>query len=385
MAVTNTFSEDDVIPRILAQGLVALRRMAFMPQIVNRKYEREAGMKGSTIDVPVPSALVTEDVTPAATPPAGQDQAPTSVPITLNKWKKSNFHLTDKEQLDVMEGVVPMQVTSAIAAIADTVNSDIFALYKNVYGYVGTAGTTPFASNTQGATNLRKRLFTQLCPGTPRYAVIDPEAEDNALNLRQFQDASWAGDAAAIRDGKVGQRLGFTWAMHQLVPTHTAGTITTGLIAKASTAQAVGLKAIVCHTAASTGACALVIGDIITFAGQTQTYVVTAAATQASANTDVTVNIFPGLQTALTGSEAVTVKGNHTVNLGFHPEAFAFATRPLAMENGFGSKMMSTVDPESGLSLRLEVSRQYKRISWEFDILYGVGCVRPELACRLAG
>jgi hypothetical protein len=46
---------------------------------------------------------------------------------------------------------------------------------------------------------------------------------------------------------------------------------------------------------------------------------------------------------------------------------------------------MSVTDPESGLSMRLEISRQYKQTVWEFDILWGVALVRPEWAVRLIG
>lgn len=374
-----------VVPRLLAAGLSALRNQAFMPQIVNRKYETEAAMRGTTVDVPIPSAIPVADVSAAATPPSTGDVAPTYVAVPLDKWKEAAFYLTDKEELEIMEGVIPMQATAAIEAISTQINGDILALYKDVFGYVGTAGTTPFATDTTGATLLRKTLNVQLAPMAPRYAVIDPSAEANALGLRAFQDASWAGDAAAIREGKVGAKLGFVWAMHQLVPTHTAGTITTGLISKASTAYAVGVKTLAATTAASTGACALKTGDIITFAGDSQTYVLTADATQASAATDVTLAFLPGLKVAHTGSEAVSVKASHVANLGFHREAFAFATRPLSMTNDLGPKQMAAVDVESGLTLRFTVSYEHRRKRYAYDVLYGCKTVRPELAARLAG
>jgi len=375
-----------VTPKLLAQGLLALRQVAIMPQLVNQGYSQLAGERGSSIDVPIPSAITAQAVAPGNTPPSTADVQPTSVSIALNNWYEAPFYLTDQDMMTAMEGTIPMQASEAIKSLAVQVNSDIFSLYKNIYGFSGTPGTTPFASNTTDVTTTRKILNTQLAPISDRRFMLDPSAEANALSLAAFQAYLNTDDTGVIKDGNLGRKLGFDFYMSQLVPTHTAGSITTGLTAKASTVQAVGTTAIVCTTAASTGACALVIGDIITFAGDTQTYVVTAAATQASAATDVTVNISPGKKVALAGGEAVTLKASHTVNLAFHRDAFAFATRPLTQAaEGLGNIIQSAVDPVSGLSLRLEISREHKRTRFSYDILYGMQCIRKELAARLAG
>ena len=73
-----------VATRILAQGLLALRNNSVMPLLVNRSYGPEAAQKNSTIDVPIPSAIATRDVAPAAVPPTAENIAPTSVAIARN-------------------------------------------------------------------------------------------------------------------------------------------------------------------------------------------------------------------------------------------------------------------------------------------------------------
>jgi len=381
----NVFEE--VTPKLLAQGLLALREQAIMPRLVNRSYDNMAAEKGAAINVPIPSAVAVNDVSPGATPPSTQNSAPTSAVVTLDQWKEAPFYLTDKDMMEAINGVIPMQASEAIKALANTVDNYIFGFYKAVWSYGGSAGTTPFGDGkTTDVNQLRKRLNIQLAPKEDRRFVYDPECEAAAGALPAFQAVYASGDSTTITTGQVMNKLGFQWFMDQNVPVHTAGTITTGLVAKAATAQAVGDKTITVTTAASTGECALVEGDIVTFAGDDQTYVVTEDLTIAAAATDGTLKIEPGLKVALSGSEAVTVEDSHTVNLGFHRDFAAFATRPLEQTGrGFGNIIMSDVDPVSGLSLRLEISREHKRTRFSYDILYGGAVVRPELASRLAG
>jgi hypothetical protein len=372
--MANDFSA--VIPKILAQGLKALRENAIMPLLVNRTYETEAAEKGATVDVPLPSAITDVDVAPSAVAPDPGDTAPTTVPIPLDKWREASFQMSDKDILEAINDTVVMQVSEAAKALGNYVDNQILANYVDIYGTAGSEGVTPFSSgDTTDATDARKVLNTQLAPMEPRFGVLDPDAEASALNLRAFQDYSWNQDLAAIRDGRIEKRLGSNWFMDQNIPTHTAGAASGYTV---TGAHSVGAETIVMGV----GSGGFLAGDIITFAGQTQTYTVVAdQATPASG-----VAISPSLAGALSGGEAVTSLADHVVNLNFHRDCFALATRPLASaEQGTGVQSMTTVDPVTGLPLRLEVVRENKRTRWSFDILFGTATVRPELGCRLLG
>ena len=50
-----------------------------------------------------------------------------------------------------------------------------------------------------------------------------------------------------------------------------------------------------------------------------------------------------------------------------------------------GDNVMSNVDPISGLSLRVEVTREFKQTRVSYDILYGGALVRPQLAALILG
>jgi hypothetical protein len=76
------------------------------------------------------------------------------------------------------------------------------------------------------------------------------------------------------------------------------------------------------------------------------------------------------------------------VNLVFHRDAFAFANRPLVattLDVQLGNQIIAMTDPQTGVTLRLEVSRQYKQTVWELDILWGAELIRPALAARILG
>jgi coat protein Gp5 len=375
----------NIMPKILARGLMSLRQRVIMPRLVNSDYAMEAAKKGDVINVPIPVAQTASDVVPSNTPPVPASNTPDVVQIPLDNWKHSDFHLTDKElvQIDRNEHFFPMQAEEAVKALANAVNIDIFDEYKGVFGFAGTAGTTPFVTGIKEATELRKVLNQQLCPLDQRRVVLNFDAEANALTQSAFRDASQSGKSQVVQQGELGVFFGMDWFADDHVPTHVSTPLSAGA-ATVNGAHAAGVKVV--SIAKATNPSNLVAGDIIKFAGDNQTYVVTANVTLAVGNTNV--NIYPGLALAKTGGEAVTLTATHVANLAFHRNAFAFATRPLqssTVDLELGNQMMSMQDPKSGIVLRLEVSRQYKQTVWDFDILWGAKLVRPELAARLAG
>lgn len=378
--MSNTLT--NVIPQILAEALLALRGMVIMPSLVNTDYGTDAAKQGSTIDVPIPSAIAARSVTPGVSATQAVDIAPTTVAIALDQWYEAPFYLTDKEVAEVTPDTLPMQASEAVKSLARQVNAHIFGKYAGVYGYVGVAGTTPFQTSTSEARDARKVLNEQLANGDERRMVLDTDADAAALGLDAIANASAKGDKEALAEGMIGRVLAFDWFYDQQVPTHTTGAVGTILVDEAG-AVAVGATTI--HMDGFTTKAS--VGDIFTIAGDTQTYVVITASDLAGTDSDIVFQ--PPLKVALPDAdtnEAVTFKATHAVNLAFHRDAFAFASRPLEVPTqGLGSIITAATDPISGISLRLEVSRQAKQTEWNFDILWGSQLVRAALACRVAG
>ena len=373
----------NILPKILARGLLALREQAVMPRLVNLDYSNESAQKGDTIDVPIPSSLTVSDTVPSNVLEAPADSAPTKVQISLNNWKKVNFHLTDKQLVDIdkNEHFIPMQMSEAVRALSNQINLTVLQEFKGVYGFVGTAGTTPFGSNVTDATNARKVLNQQLCPRDNRRMVLDFDAEANALALAEFQRVNESGDIGVKREGEIGRKFGFDIFTDDQIVTHTAGGSGTPLV---NGALAVGDTSVAID--GMSGTSGFVVGDVVTFAGHTQTYAITVAPTASSGAQTVTV--IPAIKEIVADNASVTKKASHTVNLAFHRDAFALAMRPLTSEtagDAYGNNIVSMTDPVTGLSMRLEVYRQYKQVVYELDALWGVKLIRPEYAVRIAG
>lgn len=376
-----------LIPKLIAQSLPVLRNQAVMPRLVFRGYEEMAQKKGNVVTIPLSTAQTVGDVSPGQYGPDAGDTVITSASITLNEWRSTYFELNDQEMthMESDKNFIPGQIRESMAALADDVNTYIMGLYLGIYGYSGTAGSTPFTTNGRPLTGARKALNAQKCPNFERYCVLDNDAAEEVLNLSSFADANKTGDGGMVKiQGEMGRKFGFDLFEDNAVVSHTAGTDAGAATINSATVEPVGETTI--KLKAVGGTLALLEGDIITIAGDSQTYVVDADVTITSGNTGDCV-IAPGLKVATSGDEAITIKATHVVNLAFNRNAFAFVSAPMQDKvlRDAGANLFQIADPVTGLILRVEVIRQHKQVAFEVDILYGASLVQAERACRIAG
>jgi hypothetical protein len=378
VANSNTLTE--VIPKLLAQGFMALRQMAVMPRYVNRGFEAIAGEKGSSIDVPIPSAITAVAVTPSYVPPDDAGVVPTKISILLDQWWEAPFFMSDKDMLEAISGTIPMQASEAIKSIANKVDGLLIEKADlNFAAFAGVPGTTPFAADLSEFNNANAQLDENIAPPDNRYMAISSLAKANALGLRQFTDASFRGDTGGIIRGEIGEKLGAWWFMDQNLTRHVSGGWTNA--GTTTGTNAAGQNVI--NLTGGTGE--IKVGDKIYFPTTTDTQVYVVLTRTGTAPTTA-VTVFPNLVAAKSSTETVYVKASHKLNILFHRDALALASRPFAGADPLGlGTYLSAIDPVSGLALRLEVSRQHKRTRWSYDILCGVAAPRPAWGAIIAG
>lgn len=375
----------NVLPKILADGVMALRQRAIMAQLVNRDLRSYAAQKGNVINVPIPSAIAARAVTPAVAFASNVDSSPTNAAVTLDQWYEAPINLSDNDWASVDPMFLGMQGSEAIKSLVNQVDGMLMGLHVNFYGFSGAAGTTPFNGSLTVAGSMGLVLSQQLADLDNRRAVINPLAEANLKLNTQVLQADQRGSREGIIDGTIGRILGFDWYMDQNVTTFTPGTGWVTGFAASTVAGAVGDTTLNIINATSSGT--IKVGDIFSVgSGQ---YVVTAAATTTSssgAGKAVAISFYPALATAVATSSAIAVIATaYTVNLAFHRDAIAFASRPLSGVFQSGNIFQAPTDPISGIALRLELSRQYKQETLSYDVLWGANVVRRELGSKVLG
>lgn len=370
---------------ILGRGLDSFLGNVQMLGAVNTDLSEELAKPGDTINFNEPIVVGTKSITPSNTQPAPTALTTKARTLTLDQWRGSNpFGITHKEKQELFQNggrFIQSQVAQAAAELAEETNLYLLGLYKKVYNVVGTPATTPFQSSVAGATDSIQKLIefkTKMTRGQ-LFGVLDPAAANYFKQLSQFSDADKVGDQGLKITGIMGERYGVRWLEDQQVIFHTAGVpggtpLTNGSASIGATSIPMDGMTI------NTGT--YVAGDIISFAGHSQTYAVQASVT-ANGSGQATLSIQPPLKAVVADNAAITLKASHRVNLVFNRRAFYYAQRSLG--NPDPSRFALITDDKSGISLRLEQMNQYKQEAYEFDLLYGAACIFPEYAVRLMG
>jgi len=362
-----------------------------MARRVHRGYdmERKSAKKGDTIQIHQPSSL---SVTTGGSSTV-QDLSTNSIDITVDQWKQVRFGLTDKELAYTGDQIVQTHIQPAIYALANNIETALTGLYAYVPWSYDIASTVTAAD----IIGTRKILRDQAGPLVDTDMVhfgIDSTLEASFLGLGIFHQAYVTGGAenqSALMHGHLGTRFGVEHFVQQTLTSHTSGTVVSATNDVAGVLAATGtIRATTISVSGLTGTETLAAGDSFVIAGNSQRYVVTAAATL-TGGANASISIYPALKQQYASGVAVTFEtisstnyaDKYYANIMFHRNAFAFATAPLSeLGNGAGANMKTVTDPRTGLSIRarLAYDDDSAKVVVTLDILYGVKCIEPNLA-----
>lgn len=403
-------------PSIVAKTAVRiLENELVMAGMVYRGYEDEFDKKvngysvGDTITIRKPTDFTVRDGAVMST----QDVTEGKTTITVDKQKGVDFAFTSKELTLNIDELAERVIKPAMVQLANQVDLDVMAQYKNIPNWVGTPGQTvdSFVDFAKGPT----RLDLGAVPQDTRAAVLSPT---DYWAMAGSQTALYMQNVAqgAYRKGRIGEIGGVDTYMSQNVPTHTVGPLGGAPLVNGgaqgvaySAVKDTGTQSLITDAWTASAAARVKAGDVFTIAGVFDVNPVTKhtlphlkmftvvndASSDGSGNATLTISppivasgAFQTVSAAPADNAALTFLGTantgYAQNLMFHKNAFALVVVPLVKPPG-----AVDVSRETYKNITARVIPVYDgtndKSAWRLDILYGVKTIDPRLAVRLSG
>lgn len=409
---------------IAKEAVMILDNELVMAKKVFRGYENEFDKKvngykvGETISIRKPTDFTVRDGAVMNV----QDVVEGKTTITVDKRKGVDFKFSSQDLTLKIGELSERVIKPAMVQLANQIDSDLMALYKDIPSWVGTP--TPPINSYADFAKAPERMDEYANPTDGRTAVLSPA---DHWGLLGSQTALYIQDAAkgAYRKGSLGEIGGVDTYMSQNVPTHTVGAAaTTSAAADTKFSTGGGLTAATADLSASYDdvkdlgymwlstdgwdSSSLKAGDVLEIADVYAVNPVTKATLAfkkqfvvvedvATASSDTAVKISPpiiasgafkNVSAAPVDGKAITKVGTggtgYRQNLVFHRNAFALVSVPLVSPPGAVDVSRQTY---KGTSVR--VIPVYDGVNdesaWRLDVLYGVKTIDPRLAHRLSG
>ena len=396
---------------VTREALMILHQKLNFIGTINRQYDSSFAKEGAKIGSDLKIRLPNEYTVRTGRAISTQNTAETSTTLTVATQKGVDVNFTSSELTLSLDQFSDRILKPAMTVLAANIEADAISMYKDVYNEVSDVGAKISTSGDLAyVLGGAKVLTDNLTPTSDRTLNLNTQDNLDLVNALKGLFNDPAKVSKQYREGMVANNfVGYQDVMQStLWPIHTTGTDDgtgdyvvndAGTIAEGSTSITVG-----------TGAGTWKKGDIFYFDSVYRVHPETKASTGVlqpfvvtqDLGTSVTTMYFsPALYS--TGarqnvsampansaklnkleSDRSTAVGNaadYNVSLGYHKDAFAFATADLVMPKGVDFAAREVMD---GISMR--IVRDYVITDDSFpcriDVLYGYKTIRPQLACR---
>lgn len=367
-----------------AADIVGREQVGIIPSATINSSESVRAAKGDTIrSAYTRTATVATSYNPSMALPEPTYQTVDNKTLAIDSYAEVDIPFTGEDIKHLQNGagyetVYGDQVAQAMRSITNAIEASLGVTVKNgASRAIGTAGTAPFGSNFNEVAEIRRILVDNGMPQDGRTTlVINSAAGVRLRNLASLQRVNEAGNEQLLRQGQLLDLQGIMFKESAGIASHTKGTgasyVTNGTFAVGATTVAV-----------DGGTGTVVAGDVVTFAGDTNKYVVASALGGGSL-----VLAAPGLRAALADGVAMTVGDNYTGNVAFHQAAVELVCRPIA-GRGVGQDAaidsMTVQDPVSGLVYDVSVYAGNMMRNIKVSCLYGAKVWKPEFVATLLG
>lgn len=373
-----------LLPIIYEALDVVSRELVGMIPAVNQDTDAKRAALGETVTWPVTPSSTAAAITPANVPPQASDRTIAAPSLTLSKMYGDKFYWTGEDWKGIVnngkqERIMRDSFMQIFRSVGNAVEADLCALYAKASRAYGTANTAPFATagNLSDVAAMRKILEDNGAPLNDLHMILNTTS---AAQLRGVQNVLFkvneAGTDAMLRNGALGSLQGFLIGESAQIKKPAVGNF---VGSTNTTGYAIGSTAItMTYTSGAT-----VAGDVVTFAGDTNKYIVQNALGSAGV-----LNIAaPGLMQALPASaQAMTTIAQSAQQLCFGRNAIVLATRAPAMPDGGDMGIHEIVqDPFTGIAFDVAYYPQFFQGMYQVSLVWGAAMVKPEHCAILIG
>jgi len=370
-----------LIPILYAALQVISRELVGIIPAAGRDFRADSVATGQVLRIPVTPISANQDITPGTPPTNGGDDF-TYIDMTITKNRIARpIVWTGDEEISVggqLNGILVNQYTQAMRSLVNEVEEDI--CIEAVQGaleqgnYYGTPGVTPFATNLRELAQVIKIMDDIGTPKVGRNAVINTTAAAALRELEKLVTVNTAGTSDLLRQGVIGDLMGFAIRESAgLTPRIGGGTTTITLSAAAAVGDTVlNIQALTAP---------LNKGALITLNGER--YVVK--------NTYQTgamqIAIGPAILRAAASAATASVTSTYLPNVMFTPDFILAALRAPAMPKaGDNAKdVMVITDPVSNLSFQVALYGDYRQTRVEIGLAWGQRAINPQHGVVLLG
>ncbi|CAB4171716.1 Major capsid protein Gp5 [uncultured Caudovirales phage] len=369
-----------------ALNVVSRELVGFIPS-VQLDPSAEMLAVGQTIYIPqAPVNSAGKDITPAMAFPTAAYQTIGSKSHSLTKQRAFPFSWQNEERKAMDSGpgylsINEQQIAQALRAAVNEIEVDIAvaAAAGASRAFGATAGTAPILTDWAQA---KKILDDNGAPSTDRTSVFDTTAGVALRSTSNLYKVNEAGDGGSLlRQGVLGNLFGFNLRESAQIQTTTKGTAASATTNAAG--YAVGATVL---TLASAGTGTIVAGDIVTFAGDSNKYVVASGDADVSNGGTITL-AEPGLRVAMSAAtKAITVFGTSARNTAFSRNSILLSTRlPASVQGDLATDRQVITDPLSGISFELSMYPGDRMVHYEVGVCWGVTVIKPEHLAIIVG
>lgn len=382
--LSGAYASDNDITNIISDlydGLDVVSRelVGFIP-CVERNVSAERAMVGQNVTYPITQEANVVDISPSMAVPEPTSQEFDADSIVITKSRAAEFGWVGEEQkgLNTSVGYRSLQAdmfAQGLRKLTNEIEADIaLEAALNASRMYGDAGTTPFANDVGPTAQLRKILDDNGAPMTDRSFVGDTAMGAALRTLHNLTRVDEAGSAMTLRDGELLNLHNFSIKESAQIVNHIAGNAAAATTD--GTAYPEGATQIVVP-AGGTGA--ILAGDVITFAGDVNQYVVKVGVADVAVGGTLEI-VKPGLRVAIPATATtITVLGNATRNIGFTKSALHLVTRAPALpsQGDLAIDRMMITDPRSGLTFEVSIYPGYRKVYAEVAIAWGQKAIKP--------